>query len=90
MDSIFELVVLVILLIGALLGYYQTSKLDINPHPISMLDDVLLFAAVPAFFSETIFSMIPAVINGSILNIFVICLQVQTKITQKLVIIITQ
>lgn len=37
-----------------------------------MLDDVLLFIAVPAFFLETIFSMVPAVINGSVLNMLII------------------
>lgn len=37
---------------------------------------VLLFIAIPAFFSETIFSMLPAVINGSYLNIAVISAQV--------------
>lgn len=37
---------------------------------------VLLFIAIPAFFSETIFSMLPAVINGSYLNIAVITAQV--------------
>lgn len=76
MDSIFELVVLVIMIVAVVFAYFQTSKLDINHHPISKLDDFLLFIAIPAFFSETIFSMVPAVINGSILNIFIILAQV--------------
>lgn len=81
MDSIFELTVLAVLVIAVLLAYYQTSKLDINYAHISKLDDVLLFIAIPAFFSETIFSMVPAVINGSILNIFVILAQVIIRST---------
>lgn len=76
MDSIFELTVLVVLIVAVLLAYFQTTKLDINQAHISKLDDVLLFIAIPAFFSETIFSMVPAVANVSILNICVILAQV--------------
>jgi hypothetical protein len=76
MDSIFELVVMALLILAVLIAYYETSQLDINPHPISKLDDVLLFVAVPAFFSETTFSLLPAVLNGSLLNIFNIFCQV--------------
>lgn len=47
--------------------------------PCSKLDDVLLFIAIPAFFSETIFSFVPAVYNGSILNICIITAQVKWK-----------
>lgn len=76
-DKIFELTVLVILILTVVLAYFQTSKLDINHHPISKLDDVLLFIAIPAFFSETIFSLVPAVVNGSYLNIAKIIAQVK-------------
>ncbi|XP_058443308.1 proton channel OtopLc-like [Malaya genurostris] len=74
-DSIFEVTVLGIMTLAAILAYFQTSKLDINQHPISRLDDVLLFIAIPAFFSETFFSMIPAFENQSILNGFIIFTQ---------------
>lgn len=59
-----------ILILATVAAYYQISKLDINTHAISMLDDVLLFIAVPAFFLETIFSLAPAIENGSIMNMF--------------------
>lgn len=72
MNSSFEFAVLVILILAVLLAYHQISKLDVNTHAISMLDDVLLFIAVPAFFLESIFSMVPAVINGSVLNMLII------------------
>lgn len=72
MNSSFELAVLIVLILATVFAYVQISKLDVNTHAISMLDDVLLFIAIPAFFLETIFSMVPAVINGSILNIFII------------------
>ncbi|KAM3968294.1 proton channel OtopLc [Aphomia sociella] len=55
-----------IMLICVIFAYNQLRKLDINEHPISLLDDVLLFICLPAFILETILSMI-ATIN--ILNI---------------------
>lgn len=76
MDRVFELTVLIILILAVVLAYFQTSKLDINHHPMSKLDDVLLFIAIPAFFSETIFSLVPAVVNGSYLNMAIILAQV--------------
>jgi hypothetical protein len=30
--------------------YYQITLLDVNPHPISFLDDLLLFICLPSFF----------------------------------------
>ncbi|KAJ0179283.1 hypothetical protein K1T71_004995 [Dendrolimus kikuchii] len=55
-----------LLLIAAIFAFNQTRKLDINEHPISLLDDVLLFICLPAFFLETILSTV-ATIN--ILNV---------------------
>lgn len=75
MNSSFELAVLVILILAVIAAYHQISKLDVNSHAISMLDDVLLFIAIPAFFLETIFSLLPAIINGSVLNICIIAAQ---------------
>ncbi|XP_070501708.1 proton channel OtopLc-like isoform X2 [Chironomus tepperi] len=74
-DRSFELLVLFIMIVTVVCAYVQTSKLDINPHPISKLDDVLLFIAIPAFFSETIFSMVPAIVYGSYLNVAIIMAQ---------------
>lgn len=82
MDRIFELIVLVILIIAVIAAYVQTSKLDINHHPMSMLDDVLLFIAIPAFFSETTFSMVPAIYNGSYLNVAIIMSQIVQVLIQ--------
>ncbi|XP_038213292.1 proton channel OtopLc-like [Zerene cesonia] len=55
-----------LLLIACVIAYNQMRKLDINEHPISLLDDILLFVCLPAFFMETVLSMV-ATIN--ILNI---------------------
>lgn len=71
MDAIFELSVLVILTLATKAAYFQISKLDVNSHPISILDDVLLFIAIPAFFMDTVFSLAPAIYYGSILNMFI-------------------
>lgn len=75
MNSIFELVVMVIMIFAVVVAYIQTSSLDVNHHPMSMLDDVLLFIAIPAFFLETIFRFVPAIYNTSILNMFIILTQ---------------
>ncbi|XP_052738181.1 proton channel OtopLc-like [Bicyclus anynana] len=56
----------IMLLFGVVIAFNQTRKLDINEHPVSLLDDILLFICLPAFFMETVFSMI-ATIN--ILNV---------------------
>uniref|UniRef100_A0A182QKW8 Otopetrin n=1 Tax=Anopheles farauti TaxID=69004 RepID=A0A182QKW8_9DIPT len=82
LDGIFEVTVLGIMILATVAAYYQTSRLDINPHPISRLDDVLLFIAIPAFFSETLFSMIPAFENGSILNGFIVFTQIVQVLLQ--------
>ncbi|XP_072941899.1 proton channel OtopLc-like [Epargyreus clarus] len=55
-----------IMLIGAFLAYNQIRKLDVNEHPMSLLDDVLLFICKPAFFMETVFTVVATV---NILNV---------------------
>lgn len=55
-----------LMLFAALFAYNQTMKLDINEHPISLLDDILLFICIPAFLLETVLSLV-ATIN--ILNV---------------------
>uniref|UniRef100_A0A182PKX3 Otopetrin n=1 Tax=Anopheles epiroticus TaxID=199890 RepID=A0A182PKX3_9DIPT len=82
LDDIFEVTVLGIMIFATIAAYYQTCKLDINPHPISRMDDVLLFIAIPAFFSESLFSMIPAFENSSILNGFIVFTQLAQILLQ--------
>ncbi|KOB73276.1 putative otopetrin [Operophtera brumata] len=55
-----------VMLLAAVFTFNQLRKLDINEHAISLLDDVLLFICLPAFFLETVLSMIATV---NILNI---------------------
>lgn len=81
-NDIFELIVLIIMIVAVVFAYMQTIQLDVNHHPISKLDDVLLFIAIPAFFLETIFSLIPAVVNGSYLNIAIFLAQIMQVLIQ--------
>ncbi len=37
------------------------STLDVNPHPISMLDDLLLYICIPSFFFYAIVHILPIV-----------------------------
>lgn len=67
---------------AVILGYTQTSKLDINTHPMSNLDDVLLFIAVPAFFMETVLSLASAVDNRLPLNICIAVAQILQVLIQ--------
>ncbi|KAM3968295.1 proton channel OtopLc-like [Aphomia sociella] len=55
-----------VMLVSIIFACNQLRKLDINEHPISLLDDILLFICLPAFILETILTII-ATIN--ILNI---------------------
>ncbi|XP_052751556.1 proton channel OtopLc-like [Galleria mellonella] len=55
-----------IMLIAVVFAYNQLRQLDINEHPISLLDDVLLFICLPAFILETVLSMVATV---NILNV---------------------
>ncbi|XP_047523116.1 proton channel OtopLc-like isoform X1 [Pieris napi] len=55
-----------IMLLAVVIAFNQMRKLHINEHPISLLDDILLFVCLPAFFIETSLSMIATV---NILNI---------------------
>lgn len=47
-----------IMLFAVVFAYNQTRKLDVNEHPVSLLDDILLFICLPAFFMETVFTMV--------------------------------
>ena len=38
---------------------FKIAHLEVNPHPISMLDDLLLFICIPSFFLYTFFKIAP-------------------------------
>ncbi|XP_031634148.1 proton channel OtopLc-like [Contarinia nasturtii] len=68
-NNIFECTVLLILIIATIYAYTQTVKLDIKFDPKIKMDDILLVIAIPAFFMECIFSLLPAFHSGAILTI---------------------
>ncbi|XP_071452896.1 proton channel OtopLc-like [Hetaerina americana] len=75
-NSITELTLLVVMTLTSGIAYHQISRLDINHHPVSFLDDLLLFLCIPAFFLYAIFSIVPAVEKTSYLSITNTILQV--------------
>ncbi|XP_044729577.1 proton channel OtopLc-like [Chrysoperla carnea] len=81
-NTITELILLILMTISGMAAYRQISKLDINPHPISLLDDLLLFICIPAFFLYAIFSIVPAVRAGNMINIVNIMLNVLQILVQ--------
>ena len=48
--NLLRLSVMTILTLASIYGYYVVSLLDVNPNPISFLDDLLLFFCLPSFF----------------------------------------
>ncbi|KDR08357.1 Otopetrin-3 [Zootermopsis nevadensis] len=75
-NAISELILLLLMTVAVILAYRKLTQLDINNHPISLLDDLLLFICIPAFFLYGIFSIIPAMIKNNGLSIAVTLLQV--------------
>ncbi|XP_026747058.1 proton channel OtopLc-like [Trichoplusia ni] len=61
LNSVTRLGLHTLLLLAALIAWNQMRQLDINEHPISLLDDVLLFICLPAFFMETAFSLVATI-----------------------------
>lgn len=57
-----------VLLFAVVIAFNQMRQLDINEHPISLLDDVLLFICLPAFFMETIFSLVATISFSNIIK----------------------
>ena len=58
-----RIVVFAILIATSAYCYYIVACLEVNPHPISLLDDMLLFFCMPAFFLYGIVSMGPLIVN---------------------------
>ena len=68
---------LILMIITVLVAYRQITKLDVNMHPISLLDDLLLFFCLPSFFLYTIFTVVPAMAHQDYYAIVVCTLQVR-------------
>ena len=57
----FEIVMLLTMIVATIWAYYSFYKLDLNPHPISLLDDLLLLICLPAFFIYCLLNCISAI-----------------------------
>ncbi|XP_067004725.2 proton channel OtopLc [Anabrus simplex] len=77
-----ELILLIIMTFSTIFAYRQLTRLDINKHSISLLDDLLLFICIPAFFLHAIFSIVPAVRKNNYLSLMTILLQVLQVLLQ--------
>ncbi|XP_077292403.1 proton channel OtopLc-like isoform X2 [Arctopsyche grandis] len=76
LKDVSELCLHLIMLVAAVFAYYQIRRLDVNPHPISLLDDLLLFVCIPAFYMEACFTLVPTAIHLSFVKFFNVLLMV--------------
>jgi hypothetical protein len=56
------------MLVASGMAFYKTQSLDINKHPVPWLNDVLLYICVPAFFVESILTVIPTITTLNIVQ----------------------
>ncbi|XP_061706788.1 proton channel OTOP2-like [Cydia pomonella] len=66
--DIVKLTLHITMLVTSGIVFYKTQSLDINKHPVPWLDDVLLYICVPAFFIESMLTVIPAITTLSIVK----------------------
>ena len=60
-DDTIETLMLIIMLVASVWVYRNIFLLDVNPSPISFLDDLLLIICQPAFLLIGIFNMVVAI-----------------------------
>ncbi|VEN63546.1 unnamed protein product [Callosobruchus maculatus] len=80
-------IILILMTVACIFGYRQITKLDVNSAYDHLLDDVLLFICIPAYFLNGIFSIIPAIIHSNIIGSFTIILEVFQVLIQTLFIL---
>ncbi|XP_014254959.1 otopetrin-1-like [Cimex lectularius] len=74
-NSCTELILILLMTASVIPAYHQITKLDVNSKQISLLDDLLLFTCIPAFFVQTILSVIPSWNSNKYVNLTTIILQ---------------
>ncbi|CAH1964752.1 unnamed protein product [Acanthoscelides obtectus] len=82
-----SVIILTLMMATCIFGYRQITKLDVNTAYNHLLDDVLLFICIPAYFLNGIFSIIPAIIYSNIIGCFNIVLEVFQVLIQTLFIL---
>ena len=61
LNDTFESIMLVGMIAATIWSYYSIAKLDINPNPISFLDDLLLLICIPSYFLYGLLNIISGV-----------------------------
>lgn len=72
----FECVALFILNVATMCAYKKTTKLNINPNPVSKMDDILLVIPIPAFFMDCIYTLVPMIQQRAVLSICISTLRI--------------
>ena len=62
--NLLRIVVFTALIVASVYAYYIVACLEVNTHPISLLDDLLLFFCLPAFFLYVMAWMAPLIHQG--------------------------
>ncbi|XP_068906055.1 proton channel OtopLc-like [Tenebrio molitor] len=75
-NSSTSILIVVLMTITCIFAYRQITKLDVNNEHVSLLDDLLLFICIPAFFLNGIVSIIPAFLSHNGSNIALLVLEV--------------
>jgi hypothetical protein len=81
-NAISELILLLLMTVAVIFAYRKLTQLDVNSHPISLLDDLLLFICIPAFFLYGIFCIVPAILKNNGLSIAITLLQVRDDLSE--------
>ncbi|CAH1174261.1 unnamed protein product [Phaedon cochleariae] len=68
--------VLSAMIIACIFGYRQITKLDLNSAHHNLLDDVLLFICMPAFFLNGVFSLIASIEYSNVIGILNIVVEI--------------
>ncbi|XP_049779687.1 proton channel OtopLc-like [Schistocerca cancellata] len=77
-----EFAILILMTVTVLFAYWQIITLDVNEHPISLLDDMLLAVCLPAYFFYAILSLYPSVVYSEIVFSIIILLRVLQVLIQ--------
>uniref|UniRef100_V5I8B2 Otopetrin-2 n=1 Tax=Anoplophora glabripennis TaxID=217634 RepID=V5I8B2_ANOGL len=76
LNIVTSLIILSFMTLACIFAFVQITKLDINSAHHNLLDDILLFICIPAYFLNGIFSMIPAIIFANVIGSINIVLEV--------------
>lgn len=76
-----ELTITILMTATVIPAYKQITKLDVNLKSSPFLDELLLFTCIPAFFVQTILSIIPSWNSQKYINLATIILQVVPTIS---------